>query len=331
MSSQNADLVALLDDIRVQIYRYLTIAIFVTGVIGSLFNLIVFSHSTLNRIPTARYFLAASGASLASLICGLLGPIFTGWSSDPASRNTSLCKFEAYINKLAQTSCSYFILAAAIDRWLQSSRNVHYRQLSTIKNSTRTIILILLVFSIYHSIHAICYQAFLTTPPMRCYAGSMVCRYFENISYALVTILIPQLTMLFFGWKTIQNLRQSQRRVGIGATDHLSVSHSISIVRKNLNVNQAKIRSMTRMLIMQVLAYIVFTIPAAVDSLYMTVELQLNPSRIPSLRLAIDRLSFAFTTVISYMGISLPFYIYTLTGPIFRQTLIKIIKKLKFW
>jgi uncharacterized membrane protein YidH (DUF202 family) len=145
MSSQNADLIAGFDTARRQTNLYLTIAIFIIGVIGNLFNVIVFSHPTLNRIPTTRYFLAASGASLASLTSVLLARIFSGWGADPASRNTSLCKFQAYTNKLGQICCSYFILAAAIDRWLQSSRNVHHRQMSSIKNSTRIITLILMV------------------------------------------------------------------------------------------------------------------------------------------------------------------------------------------
>jgi hypothetical protein len=79
MSSQNADLIAGFDTARRRINLYLTIAIFIIGVIGNLFNAIVFSHSTLNRIPTTRYFLAASGASLASLTSGLLARIFSGW------------------------------------------------------------------------------------------------------------------------------------------------------------------------------------------------------------------------------------------------------------
>jgi len=128
----------------------------------------------------------------------LLGRIFSGWGADPSSHNTTLWKSEAYTHKVGQTSCSYFIRAAAIDRWLQSSQNIYYRQMSSIKNSTRVIILILMIFSIYHSINAICYEAFLEIPPIKCYAGSIICRYFENISYALITVLIPQLMMLFF-------------------------------------------------------------------------------------------------------------------------------------
>jgi len=331
MSSQNTHLIAGFDTARRQTNRYLTTAMFIIGVIGNVFNVIVFSHPTFNRIPTTRYLLAASGTSLASLTSGLLGRIVSGWGSDPASRNNSLCKFQAYTNKLGQTSCSYFILAAAIDRWLQSSRNVHHRQLSSIKNSTRTITLILLVFGIYHCIHAICDEAFLAIPPIKCYAGSIICRYFENISYALVTILIPQLMMLFFGWKNIQNLRQSQRCIGVNVIYNFSVSHGIAKGGMNRNVNQAKIRSMTRMLIMQVLAYILFTLPAAGEALYMTVTLPINPNQETDLKLVIDRFFFAFTAMMSYMSISLSFYLYILTGSTFRQTFIKIIRKPKFW
>lgn len=330
MSSSAQDiLIAGLNTARIQNNRYLTIIIFIIGVIGNLCNVLVFSHPTLNQVPTTRYFLAASGASLASLTSGLLGRIFSGWGADPASRNTSLCKFQAFTNKLGQTSCSYFILAAAIDRWLQSNRNIHYRQMSSIKNSTRIILLILIIFGIYHSIHAICFEAFLDAPPIKCYAGSIICRYYENLSYIFITILIPQFLMLGFGWKTIRNIHQTQQRVGIHATHQTeyNTQHSHSITMTRNNSHRAKMRSITRMLIIQVIAYIFLTIPAAADAFYMTLTLGGKVIDNTDLQLTIDRFVFAFTTVLSYMGVSLSFYLYTLTGPTFRQTLLKIILK----
>ncbi|CAF3079917.1 unnamed protein product [Rotaria sp. Silwood2] len=255
----------------------------------------------------------------------------SGWTADPASYNTVLCKFQAYTNKLGQTSCSYFILAATIDRCLQSSQNVRYRQMSSIKNSTRAITIILIVFGIYHSIHAICYEAFLTIPPIKCYAGSKTCRYFENISYALITIIVPHCTILFIGWKTIHSIRYSRRRVNVdifhNSAFNTNMASSITRVMRNQVANQAKMRSLGRMLIVQVFAYIILTLPAVAEALYLTMTLEKKGSVDTDLQLAIDRFVFAFTGVLSYMAISLPFYLYTLAGPTFRKILIKIVTK----
>ena len=329
MSSVNNTMIATLNTARVQNNRYFTITIFIIGVIGSCLNVLVLSQPALNQAPTTRYFMAASGASLASLTSGLLARVMSGWAADPASHNTALCKFQAFVNKLGQTSCSYFILVASIDRWLQSSQNTRYRQMSSIKNSTRVIIMILIMFAIYHSIHVICYEAFLTSPPVKCYAGSTACRYFENLSYAFITIIIPHCFMLLIGWKTISNIRQSRRcihtNINHNSVYNTNTSHSTEGVRTNRMVHRRKLRSLTRMLIIQVVAYIALTLPAAAEALYLTMTLEKKGSKDTDLQLAIDRFIFAFTTVLSYMAISLPFYLYTITGPIFRQTFMKIL------
>ncbi|CAF3390417.1 unnamed protein product [Rotaria sp. Silwood2] len=331
MSSENAALIAVFNIARAHNNRYFTVVIFIIGVLGNCLNVLVLSQPVLNQVPTARYFLAASGASLASLTSGLLARIMSGWTADPASYNRSLCKFQAYTNKLGQTCCSYFILAAAIDRWFQSCQNIRYRQMSSIKNSTRAITIILIVFGIYHSIHAICYEAFQTIPPIKCYAGSKTCRYFENISYALITVIIPHCSILFAGWKTIESIRYSRRRVNVSVFHNsvftTNIAPSITRCMRNQITDQAKMRSLTRMLIVQVCTYIILTLPAAGEALYMTITLEKKGSVDTDLQLAIDRFLFAFTAVLSYMAISLPFFLYTLTGSTFRKILIKIVTK----
>ena len=324
-------MIAILNTARIQNNRYFTIAIFIVGVVGNCLNVLVLSQPLLNQVPTTRYFLAASGASIAALISGLLARIMSGWAADPASFNTSLCKFQAFVNKLGQTSCSYFLLAATVDRWLQSNPDGKYRQMSSINNSTRTITTILIVFGAYHSVHAICYEAFQTNPPIKCYGGSTACRYFENISYTFTTITIPQCLMLFLGWKTIQNIRQSRRRirnnqqVTQNSVFVTNTSHGLDAARSRQMANVGKTKSLTRMLIAQVFIYILLTLPAAGQALYMTITIDSKGNKSTDLQLAIDRFCFAFATVLSYLPISLPFYLYTLTGSVFRQTLIKLL------
>jgi ABC-type molybdate transport system permease subunit len=79
----------------------------------------------------------------------------------------------------------------------------------------------------------------------------------------------------------------------------------------------------------QVFTYIVLTLPAVGEALYLTVTLDENGSIESDLKYAVDRFFFAFTGVLSYLSISLPFYLYTLTGRTFRQAIVKIITKMK--
>lgn len=334
MSTTSSAMIAMLNTARVQNNRYFTIIVFIIGVIGNCLNVLVLSQPILSQVPTTRYFLAASGASLASLTSGLVARIMSGWAADPASYNTSLCKFQVFVNKVGQTSCSYFLLAATMDRWFLSNQNRKYRQLSSMKNSTRIIIFILLIVGSYHSLHSICYEAFQTAPPLKCYAGSIVCRYFENISYTFTTILIPQCLMLVFGWKTISNIRQSRRRIKDNNSTKNSIfnttnANHLARVRSQPTTASTKAKCLTRMLIIQVFTYILLTLPAAGEALYMTITIDSKGSELTDLQLAIDRFMFAFTTVLSYMSISLPFYLYTLMGSVFRQTLWKLLTSQK--
>ncbi len=84
------------------------------------------------------------------------------------------------------------------------------------------------------------------------------------------------------------------------------------------------------MLFIQVFVYILLTLPAGAEAFYLILTLGSQHINDTDLQLAIGRFIFAFTTVVSYMGVSLPFYLYTLTGSTFREILIKIITKSKF-
>lgn len=333
MSSYDTWLISILNTMRVQHNRYATICILIVGVLGNLLNVFVLSQPIFNKVPTTRYFIAASGASLAALSSGLLARVMSGWTADPASSNTHLCKFQAFTNKLGQTTCSYFLLAAAIDRWFQSSPNDRIRRMSSIKNSTRIITAIILLFASYHSLHAICYEAFLQIPPIKCYAGSVLCRYFENLSHAFVTVLVPQGLMLYFGFKTIQNIRHSRNRIHNRDANPSSTRNNNSSVatipNEDRETSNRRSQSLTRMLIIQVVVYILLALPAAAQALYLTITLSEKGSETTDVQLAFDRFFFAFTAGLSYLGISLPFYLYTLSGPIFRSTLLKLILKWK--
>ena len=104
-------------------------------------------------------------------------------------------------------------MVATIDRWMSSSRNVHRRQLSTLKNAQRSIILIIILSILIYISIFYCYGANLINAPLKCYGKTDICRLSNDLIYAYITIIIPIIIMIIFGVMTIINIHQIKTRV----------------------------------------------------------------------------------------------------------------------
>jgi hypothetical protein len=81
-----------------------------------------------------------------------------------------------------------------------------------------------------------------------------------------------------------------------------------------------------RMLTAQVLVIIICTLPFSIYLLYSTFTATLTKS---TLRIAQENLAFQIVGAVTYFAHSSSFYLYTLTGTIFRNELIKRIRR--YW
>ena len=81
-----------------------------------------------------------------------------------------LCKSRAFVVFTSRTMAIWLIMIASIDRWLLSSANHHRRQMSTIRNIKRSIVIscILCATSYIHMLY--CYEADIFYAPLRCYS-----------------------------------------------------------------------------------------------------------------------------------------------------------------
>jgi len=322
-SSSDVQLTAVFASLAVQINRYFSLIVFIFAVIGSCLNTLVFGHRALRSSPCSRFFLASSAAAIPSLLSGLIGRIVAGWAADPASRSIWLCKFRTLVNETSQCAAIWLIALASIDRWLVSSPNVTHRQMSSVRNATRSIVLTLLLSGLSHIPHTICYEPFQLPPiPLHCYGATSACRLFDDLFYASIVVLLPCSLMLVFGCMTIKNIHQSRR-----ATRPNNIQMSIGNQQtKNLPNAQLKTkmkneRNLTKMLLIQVFILILFTLPQACNSLYATITYGRDKS---VLQKAFDQFFYNLTLLLSYMAVGLPFYMYTLTGSVFRSTLMQL-------
>jgi hypothetical protein len=311
-----------LDYISEQLNRYLAIIIFIFGVVGNILNCLVLSQRTLRSNPCVLLFLVSSFIDLISILTGLTTRILAGWGLDPTTTNTPICKLRAFIVFSTRTMAIWLITLATIDRWLLSSMNFHRRQLSTLKNVTKGIILTIIISTILYSHMLYCYQSNLIDTPLQCYGKSAECRLATDIIYALITILIPSVLMIIFGLMIISNIRYLRMRV-----ETVTIVSILSPSRvKQMKLKKTD-RQLLRMLLLQVSLLIIFCIPQTIQKFYITFKPFGTVSKREE---AINHFLYNIEVLLAFVASGMPFYLYTLAGGIiFRRASMDFIRTIQ--
>lgn len=161
-----------------------------------------------------------------------------------------------------------------------------------------------------------CFDANLITTPIPCYTRSITCHFYNDVTLALFTIIVPSMLMLIliFGLLTINNIHHSKRLVQpINAATNVRRGRSGKLERV-----------LTKMLLLQVLSMIVFNPPHAVHIFYLTVTFYQAKT---SLQRVTDGFNFNTLLLLPFTSSCISFYVHTLSGSIFRQTLRQIFRK----
>ena len=291
-----------------QINRYMSIFIILFGSVGNVLNLLIFRRPKHRNNPCAHYFYFASISGLIALYAGLLSRIFAGFSLDASATTEGLCPFRAFIVWVSTTVSSWFLAYATIDRYCISCRNVTYRNLSSIRYAHRAMFITLLGGSAAFAETFYCYVPNLRNSPLSCYGRDMPCRLYNEITSALLFVVIPSTLMLVFGYATVKNVRLLQMSIAPTARTDATIR---SIKKTD--------RQLIQMLVVQIVLSIIFNIPLAFYRLYLTSILKIPKSPLQS---AAENLCFQLFYLLSFMTFGMPFYIYTLTGTVFKKEFI---------
>jgi len=325
-NSTNAYTITLINNISSQLNRYITLFVFLFGTIGNLLNIIILSQPVLRVNPCVLYFLGSSASSLGILLIGLPSRMIAEWiSSDPTNTISWYCKLRIFFLYSFRTTSVWLLVFATIDRWFSSNTKIHRRRFSSSKIACKSMIIICCLSCILWAESIFCYDANVGNAPLKCYGKSNSCRIFNDIVYASSTVSIPSILMLIFGLLTIRNINRSHRAIQpFRVTTVFNVSE---VNRKQKQRIRRSESSLTRMLLLQVILLTLCSIPQAMHQFYLTVTIDVNKS---PLRTAIENFVVNFDFSLTYIGNGIPFYIYTLNGTIFRKTLVRLVRQLKF-
>jgi hypothetical protein len=119
--------------------------------------------------------------------------------------------------------------------------------------------------------------------------------------------------MIIFGLTTISNIRDTRSCISVDSITTFEHSENlVSILRRQQSRRWKKLdRYLLRMLLLQVILLICFTLPQTVHKLYLTLTFSKEKSE---WQLAIDRFIYNFDLLLPYLASGMPFYVYTLTG-----------------
>jgi hypothetical protein len=325
-SSFDVSLIASLGNISAMLNRYFAIAIFIFGTIGNILNCLILSQATLRSNPCALFFLVSSIAHLSFIYSGLTTRMLSGWADDLTNTIGWLCKLRGFVLYTSRTVALWLIALATVDRWLSSHSNARYRQMSTVKNAYRSMILILSFSALLYAQLFYCYEANLINSPLECYGRTVLCRIVTAMVDAFVTVTMPIMFMMIFGMMTISNVRQTQRRLQPVPVSTLVSANNVTLTIQARQQQRSKKtdRHLMVMLFFQVIVLTFLSLPFTVAEVYST--LTATQSKTP-LKAAIVNFIFNFALLLVYLCCGTPFYIYTLYGgTVFRNALLNVVK-----
>lgn len=288
------------------------IMMIILGLFGNILNIYVFfiwsrprtntsDHHHGSQTSNSPLYLLVSSISDLILVLYLLLTriIFDGFNYFISPSNTLiLCKlryFALYIFDFISLTC--FCLAI-LDRFLITSRNVHLRQMSTKRKTTKMILFsIILLLALHASPLAIYFQVSNTGQCV--ISGTAYSYYYLYVIEVLFHGIIPIMFLLLFGSLTFRNLHILQHQ------SHGHINHD---------------KQLSRMLILMSLAIVVSSILYCIEQIYYSISPGSSPEQL--------KLTFVFHIIVSllfYTNPVLSFYIYFISTPNFRHQVYKFL------
>jgi hypothetical protein len=233
-------------DYTIQQYTlYVGYFLLITGILGNIMNIYILSAVRSYRsTPCTFYFLIASIYDIMIIIVGLISRILeTGHGLDLSTSSVLWCKFRQYFITSISIIPFYCQCLATIDQFFLTSKNVHVRQWSTIRNAYGCSIF-LSIICLVHGIPFFIYYD-ISSKTKLCSSTSDALKLYLPIFVLGIFLLIPTSLTIIFGFLTYRNINQS-----VGLT------------------NQHADRQLTIMICVQVILIILTTIPYGIFNIY---------------------------------------------------------------
>lgn len=291
--------IADLSKISVQFAIYAGYPVFVLGIIGNSLNLRLLYPSRSN--PSSFLLLTSSIFNLLVLAQGFLPRILAISNvTDASSTNLFWCKSRLFITYTFVVGSLTCLCFASVDRYLVSSRNARWRNFSTLRMAQISLSIAMIVIMGSNVPLLVDFEIIeIRTATSNI---STVCAIVSSglnvyITYfirpVLLTIL-PAIILSLTGWLTYQNatsMTQLQRRSSFQ-------------------------RTLTTMILVQIIAVIIPMIPFATITVYQMIT---SSTVKTPYRLAIEGFIFNISNIILFISYASNFYVYMISAASYRR------------
>jgi hypothetical protein len=225
---------------------------------------------------------------------------------DPQTTSLLFCKIRGYIFQISLMFSRWFVAFACFDRYASSSENVRLRNFAKTRITYRIIIIIIIVWSIICTHRPIFYQIKGNSCGILTDTGAAI---YHCLYVIIGGGILPAGMMIICALLVRRNLARKQQK----RTD-LKRGHQ----RNSLD------QQVLRLLFIQIVCYIIFTIPQLANLVFNTFSNTI-PNRSTD-RLAIEKFINFIAELMLYMFPVTSFYLYTLTSRTFRNVLIDLLR-----
>ncbi|CAF1106953.1 unnamed protein product [Rotaria sp. Silwood1] len=281
-----------------QLHIYCGLSILILGVIGGIFNFIIFTTLKTFRETTCAFYLAiVSIVNIGQLLTALFVRVLSeGFNTDIRSISW-VCKVQITMAGWCNAVSFTELCLTTIDQYVSMSK---YRHFSNLRSAQRNILLTCIFWSIY----CICFLIYWDTTFGTCTViNSNFAIYVTRFQYPILFGFLPLSTMITFSLLAFYSARTL-------------VSRQVNIVRLSRD------RQLTAMTLVHVLFVVITTLPHVIYFTYLLNQISKDPEQV-----ARNNLIFSITVLIDYSSYTGSFYIYCCVSQRFRKQFVYVLDK----
>ena len=314
--NREAELLALFTQLIQVVSQVLDGLMWIIGNFGAICTCIVFSRPTFRKSPCAMYFTASSFSQLFIFnFAVFIRMIQYGYNIPVNSVPSWFCRLRFYIFYVSGASARYNIVFAAADRFFCSCQSARLRRWSSSKVALCLIIIDAIIWALFYIQVLVFFDV--KNDKCRIHVADIM-RYF-NFYLTIENGFLPIIPMLIFGLLTIRNIRRSAQRAKAPETIDGAVSNTNNQSSSSSSKKEVQLH---KMLINQVVVYVILNLPYPVYNLYRTYA---NLSSFTGSRAAIDTFVNNLCFDLIYLCFALTFLNFLLTSSMFRRELKQIL------
>ncbi|CAF0728923.1 unnamed protein product [Adineta steineri] len=279
-----------------QVNIYFGLSIMILGVIGGIFNIIIFTTlKTFRETTCAFYLTAVSVVNIIQLLTALFVRVLSDGFSTDIRKTSWVCKIQIYISVCCNLVSTTYVCLATIDQFLSMS---HYRRFSNLRFAQRCIF----ITGIFWGLYSTCSLIYWDAPFGICMIiNSNFAMYVNRFQLPILYGALPLTTMITFSLLAFYNARTL-------------ISRQINIVRLSRD------RQLTVMTLVHVVFVTITTLPYIIYFIY-----SLNQTTNEREQIARNNLIYTILVLILYSSYAGSFYIYSCVSKRFRQQLFFVI------